>query len=113
MRSKLFGLLTIITILLSIGSTVMAGEAPYKIIIKDHKFSPAELEIPAGKKVKIVVENQDASPEEFESYDLNREKIVVGNGKINVFIGPLKPGVYEYFGAFPTENAMGTIKAVA
>jgi len=87
-----------------------AGEE-YKIVIKEHKFSPAELVIPAHQKVKIIVENQDPTAEEFESYDLNREKVVSGNGKITVFVGPLKPGTYKYFGEFHMDTAQGVIIA--
>ena len=57
------------------------------------------------------MENQDPTPEEFESYDLNREKIVKGNAKITLFIGPLPPGVYAYFGEFNPETAQGKIIA--
>lgn len=83
----------------------------YVIEIKDHKFSPAELVVPAGKKLKLQIVNLDSTPEEFESYDLNREKIVAGGRKIIVFIGPLKPGKYSYFGEFNPETAQGLIIA--
>ena len=84
-------------------------KAEYVITLKDHKFSPEELVIPANTKVKIIIENQDATPEEFESYDLNREKVVTGNGKITIFIGPLKSGTYKYFGEFHKDSAQGVI----
>lgn len=83
----------------------------YTIAIENHKFSPAELKIPANTKVKIVVENKDKTPEEFESHDLKREKIVAGNSKITVLIGPLKPGTYKYFGEFNPATAQGVIIA--
>ena len=81
----------------------------FTITIKDHLFDPAELNVPAGKKIKLVIDNQDPTPEEFESFDLNREKVVSGQGKIVVFLGPLKPGVYKYFGEFHQETAQGKI----
>jgi hypothetical protein len=59
----------------------------------------------------VVVDNQDATPEEFESHILNREKIVPGNSKATIFIGPLKPGTYEYFGDFHQATAQGKITA--
>jgi hypothetical protein len=59
--------------------------------------------------VKLIVENQDQSAEEFESYELNREKIVAGGKSVTVFIGPLKPGVYKFFGEFNPKTAQGTI----
>jgi plastocyanin len=83
----------------------------FTIVIKDHRFTPAELTVPAGQKIRLVVENQDPTPEEFESYQLNREKIVPGNGRIVVFVGPLKPGKYEYFGEFNMATARGWLVA--
>jgi plastocyanin len=85
------------------------AEEAYVIVIKEHRMSPAELQIPAGQKVKLTVDNQDPTPEEFESHSLNREKIIPGNSKATVFIGPLKPGSYEFFGDFHQETAQGKI----
>jgi Cupredoxin-like domain len=88
-----------------------AAPPEYKLVIKDHRFMPTELEVPAGQKIRLVVENQDPTPEEFESYDLNREKIVAGNGTIVLFVGPLKPGKYEFFGEFNMATARGWLVA--
>ena len=81
----------------------------YVITIKNNQFSPKELTIPAGQKVKIIVKNQDATPAEFESSDLNREKVVSANNEIIVFIGPLDPGSYGYFDDFHRDTTKGTI----
>lgn len=90
----------------------LAGpQETYTIVIKEHKFEPAELSIPAGQKVKVVIDNQDLTAEEFESYELNREKVVAGGKQIIVYIGPLKPGSYKYFGEFHKETAQGIIVA--
>ncbi|MCB0352544.1 MAG: cupredoxin domain-containing protein [Bdellovibrionales bacterium] len=87
-----------------------AADTPVlELKIKDHQFEPAQLEVPADTKVKLIVHNHDATPEEFESYDLNREKIVSGNGKITLFIGPLQPGTYKFFGEFHEDTAQGSI----
>ncbi|MCZ6767272.1 MAG: cupredoxin domain-containing protein [bacterium] len=83
----------------------------YVIQIKDHQFSPVRIVVPAGEKIKLRIENLDPTPEEFESHDLNREKIVIGGGKITVYIGPLKPGTYKYFGEFHEDTARGVIIA--
>jgi plastocyanin len=83
--------------------------AEYHLVIKNHRFEPANLEIPAGQKIKLVIENQDPTPEEFESHQLNREKIVPANGKSSVFLGPLDPGTYPYFGEFNPKTATGNI----
>ena len=90
-------------------ATAPAG--PITLRIKDHKFVPAELEVPANLKFELLVVNEDPTPEEFESHELNREKIVTGNGKITVAIGPLKPGRYPFFGEFHMDTAQGALIA--
>lgn len=85
----------------------LAGRPEVRIVIKDHRFSPDEVTIPADTKVTLVIENQDRTPEEFESHDLGREKIVPGTGQVVVFVGPLKPGRYEFFGEFNPSTARG------
>jgi len=86
-----------------------ADETIFTISIKDHRFDPVELEVPAGKKVKLIIKNLDPTPEEFESYDLNREKIILGGREGIVYIGPLDPGTYEFFGEFFPDTAQGRI----
>ena len=81
------------------------------ISIKDHKFSPSEVRVPAGEKVKLVIDNQDATAEEFESAELNREKIIAPKSKASVWIGPLKPGKYPFIGEFNQATAQGVIIA--
>ena len=87
-----------------------ADEPPeFTLTIRNHKFEPAELAIPADQKVKLNVVNADATPEEFESHELNREKIVAGNSSIKVFVGPLSPGTYPFFGDFNQATAQGKL----
>ncbi len=88
-----------------------AATPAFTIEIKDHLFYPAEIIIPAHKKVKLIIYNQDETSEEFESYELNREKIIMGKRKGIVFIGPLEPGEYPFFGEFNPETALGKIIA--
>jgi len=88
-----------------------AGVPVYEIEIRDHLFYPAELRVPAGQKIKLQVINQDDTPEEFESFELNREKVIMGKRKATIFIGPLRPGEYPYFGEFHPETAQGVIIA--
>lgn len=97
---------------LGLVTAASADDTPtFEIAIKDHKFLPATLEVPAGKKIKLIVKNQDPTPEEFESYELNREKVIPGNSQGIVFIGPLDPGTYPFFGDFNQATAQGKIIA--
>lgn len=91
--------------------TLAANQEEFTIIIKDHKFAPPQLNIPSNKKIKLTINNQDPTPEEFESFELNREKVVSGNKKIVIYLGPLKPGSYKYFGEFHKDTAQGVIVA--
>jgi len=89
----------------------LAADDTYTLTIKDHRFDPAKLEVPAGKKLKLVVKNLDSTPEEFESHDLKREKVIAGKGQATLTIGPLKPGTYKFVGEYHESTAQGQIVA--
>lgn len=81
----------------------------FLLVLENHLFTPSQIEIPAGKKVRLIIENRDPEPEEFDSFDLNREKVLFP-GKTNViYIGPLEPGEYRFFGEFSPNTAQGLI----
>lgn len=100
---------SILVILAAVLTANIANAAEVALILKDHKFVPTELTIPAGQKVKLVIKNQDPTPAEFESHDLNREKIIKGNGEGVVFVGPLEPGRYAFFDEFNEATTKGTL----
>jgi len=88
------------------------GDTPaYTITIKEHRFEPAELTVPAGQRVKLVIDNRDATPEEFESHELRVEKVIPGGTKGTVSVGPLEPGSYPFFGEFHEATAQGKLHA--
>jgi hypothetical protein len=89
----------------------LAADADYSLVIKDHRFQPTELSVPAGSKIKLLIENRDDTPEEFESHALNREKVIAAHGKATLYIGPLDAGRYPFFGEFNEATARGAIVA--
>lgn len=91
--------------------SAQADEPEALLVIKNHRFEPAELKVPAGKRVKLVVHNQDSTPEEFESHTMNREKVIPGGAKATLYIGPLKPGRYDFFGEYNQATAKGVVVA--
>lgn len=95
-------------VMLGISAPALAIET-IELVIKDHKFNPAEITIPANTKVKLVVKNEDATAEEFESHSMHREKIIPGKSKATIFIGPLKPGTYKFEGEFNPKTAQGKV----
>jgi plastocyanin len=114
MRFKSF--LLVISVILTL--TSLAGfsasasdKKEFTVVIKNHQFEPSSLTVPAGEKFRLIVDNQDPTPEEFESHALSREKIIQGNSKGIILLGPLKAGSYEYFGEFNEDTAKGIIVA--
>ena len=83
----------------------------YTLVLKDHRFQPEELIVPAGKKIKLLIDNRDETSDEFESFALNREKVVPAQGTTTLFIGPLDAGRYPFIGEFYEESAHGVIIA--
>ena len=88
-----------------------AAADPVELSLKGHKFTPADVTVPANQKFQIKVTNADEAPAEFESHDLKVEKIVVPGGTITVTAGPLKPGTYQFFDDYHPDDASGTVTA--
>lgn len=100
-----------VAVLLGLASFSLRAAETLTLSIKDHKFEPATLTVPAHKKIKLAIKNIDPTPEEFESPALNREKVVGGGKQIVLFIGPLKPGTYKFYGEFHPATAQGRVVA--
>lgn len=82
-----------------------------RLTLKEHRFQPAEIRVPAGKAVTLQVMNADATPEEFESKTLRVEKVIAGNSEATIPLRPLKPGRYKFFGEYNEATAQGVIVA--
>jgi plastocyanin len=91
--------------------TVAARAQEFNLVIRNHKFEPEEIRVPAGKRVSLYVTNEDSTPEEFESPALKVEKVIAGKSKALVRIGPLEPGRYEFIGDFHADTAKGVVIA--
>lgn len=113
MRTFIFSLgllgLASFALLSSVDAPQAADE--FLITIKDHRFQPAEIKVPANKRVVITVVNDDATPEEFESKPMKVEKIIPGKSKGIVRIGPLAPGRYSFVGEYHESTAKGVVIA--
>jgi hypothetical protein len=77
--------------------------------LKDHRFSPAEIHVPQGKRLELVITNQDSTPEEFDSTALKVEKVIAGGTYGTVEVRPLGPGRYPFIGEFHPETAQGAV----
>ncbi len=77
-----------------------ADEPAVTIAIRDHQFVPSEVQMRANAKVELIIRNEQTTPAEFESTSLHREKVVAPGKAASVFVGPLKPGRYDFFDDF-------------
>ena len=84
------------------GAPILADDPPMTIAIRDHQFVPSEVQIRANTKVELIIRNEQTTPAEFESSSLHREKVVAPGSAASIFVGPLKPGRYEFFDDFHT-----------
>jgi heme/copper-type cytochrome/quinol oxidase subunit 2 len=97
--------------LVGLSFNALAEDKVFKLVIKNHKFEPAELTVPANVKFQLHVTNLDSTAEEFESYELNQEKVIAGGKDAILHIQPLKAGQYPFVGEFNEDTAKGVIIA--
>lgn len=83
----------------------------FTLTIKDHKFAPASLSVPADEAFDLVVINADPTGEEFESSDFHVEKVIAGGKQMTFHIGPLSKGEYGFFGERHQDTALGRLFA--
>jgi Cupredoxin-like domain len=89
----------------------VAQAADYRLTLKNHRFTPSEIKVPAHKRVKLTVINEDATPEEFDSHALKVEKVIAGKSKGIIRVGPLGPGRYPFVGEYHESTAKGVVIA--
>jgi high-affinity iron transporter len=101
----------------AVAAVLMAGALPARadelpiLVFHNHRFEPDRIQVPANTKFQLHVKNTDDTADEFESVDLNREKLVTPGQSITVFLGPLSPGEYKFFGDFHQDTAQGVLVA--
>jgi plastocyanin domain-containing protein len=110
MKTFVFALMLAASAGLAAGGAARAQDA-LTTTIKNHRFEPAEIKVPANKRITLTVVNDDPTPEEFESKALKVEKIIPGKSKALIQFGPLKPGTYKFEGEFNSKTAQGVVIA--
>ena len=98
----------VFTLALLVGAPALAADEPlFKLIARDGVFTPAVIEVPAGKRVRLEVSNEGKTPMEFESRDLKQEKVIPPGGKATLVINAMKPGEYRFFDEFHEKTGQG------
>ena len=98
----------VLIVLLTGAPEARAEDLPV-LVFHNHRFEPSRIEVPAHTKIRLLVKNTDDTADEFESTMLNREKLVTPGQTITVFLGPLEPGEYKFFGDFHQDTAQGVL----
>ena len=60
MKYFFLSVVPVAAMLLLAGSVSSETLTVYTVVIKDHRFDPEELAVPAGEKFELVVVNQDS-----------------------------------------------------
>src|SRR5262245_42792048 len=103
--------LLLAALLASLGLIFQALAQNFSLTIKDHKFDPVEMQVPAGKEFTLNITNSDDTAEEFESDDLDVEKVIAAGQSATIKLGPLDAGRYEFYGEYHEETAKGALVA--
>ena len=78
----------------------MAEDRTIPLAVEEAGFAPAEIEAPAGTRVRLEVTNRTPAAIEFESFELNRERVIQPGQTAAVYVSGLGPGRYEFFDDF-------------
>jgi plastocyanin len=103
--------LLVFALLVAVGTVSPAFADDFSLILQNHRFQPAELEVLADRPITLSVTNKDSSAEEFESEGLDVEKVIAGGQTATINLGPLDPGRYEFYGEYHEDTAKGVIVA--
>jgi pyruvate kinase len=109
-RLSLSTLIAVLAVAIATKSPAQAADLPL-LQFRNHHFVPDHIDVPAGQKFTLQVQNLDATDDEFESNDLDREELVPAGKSITVYLGPLDPGTYHFFGDFHQNTAQGVLVA--
>ncbi len=100
-------------LIFAIGGSALAEDlVKLELTIRDHRFEPAEIRLPAGRLSVLTIHNADATPEEFESTALKIEKVLPGASTVTVRLRPLGPGRFPFIGEYHSDTAHGAVIAV-
>jgi hypothetical protein len=88
-----------------------ATQTAIDVTIKDHRFTPAEIHVPARQPATLNIKNEDPLAEEFDSTALKIEKVIGGGQQGTVHLRPLDPGRYPFMGEYHSDTAQGVVIA--
>jgi len=109
LRFALIGLFALLGV--AAAAPAAAQDTTFKVVAKDGRFTPSDLEVPANRPLRLEIVNDGTTPIEFESKALKQERVLKPGAKATVTIGPLKPGSYAFFDEFHPDTSKGKVVA--
>lgn len=98
-------------LLLSSGAA-LADELPtFKLLMKEGRFFPETIEVPANTRFRLEVTNAGPGATEFESLELKKELVLAPGVTRSLVFFPMKPGSYKFFDDFHPQTGQGRIVA--
>lgn len=83
----------------------------FAVVLRDGRIVPAQIEVPAGTRIKLTLRNEGAQPCELENLDLRVEKVLAPGASSFVVIHSLTPGRYRFIDEFHPEG--GPLELIA
>jgi hypothetical protein len=87
------------------------ADGQIEVVLQNHRFSPAEIHVPANTRTVLLIKNMDDTADEFDSSSLKVEKVIAGGGQGTVRLRALPPGSYPFMGEFHSDTAQGVVIA--
>jgi hypothetical protein len=72
----------------------------FALVLRDGRITPAQIEVPAGTRIKLTLRNEGSQPCELENLDLRVEKVLAPGASSFVVIHSLAPGRYRFIDEF-------------
>lgn len=112
MSHTLLRLLAACCLAVALAPAARADDLPsFELRIRDGRFEPATVVVPANTRFRLLIRNEGPGPEEFESDSPKKEKVLAAGASSFLVYQPLKPGRYPFFGEFHPDTARGEIVA--
>ena len=111
LRHAIINFLLGLSLMVGLRIVTAVAQTTIDVTIKDHKFSPTEIHVPAHQAIALNIKNQDPMAEEFDSTALKIEKVIGGGHEGTVHLRPLEPGRYPFMGEYHPDTAQGVVIA--
>jgi len=66
-------------------------------VLKDHRFHPQRITVPADTRVEVSIDNQQAVPAVIMSFMFSRQKLVSAHHRVVLYLPPMGAGTYHLF----------------